>query len=227
MTRTAPSRRSSAPARVALGHVLLFASLAIAVAGCAGPSAGSGGGSGRRGTPMRLGDALSAAIERHGSGLPYSVEQGTLSGRASIAVGVFSGSTPLGVVYAAETGAFLDERAEPPVDDEEAASLADLRQRLASGEVTLRSTLRMLESRYVMAEVTSVALLVRSDRLLVRVVTGAGAGAVEHLHDAATGERAALPDAGLDAGPIDAGPPDAGPVDGGPDGGPRDAGRRR
>ena len=159
--------------------------------------------------------------------MPYSVELVTIAGRSNLSVGAFDGATPSLFVFATDNGAFVDERPAPPIDDDEAASLAALRERLAASSTTLRTALRMVESRYVMADVSGVALLVRDSRLLVRVLTGAADASVEHYHEAASGDATELMDAGTDAGRHDAGPPDAGLLDAGRDAGARDAGRRR
>lgn len=196
------------------------------VCGCAGGSSSSSSSSSSRrsssssGT-FRYADAITAALERHPDGRPFAVETTTMASHAVVAVSLFDGDTVRGVYYDARDGRYVEDRAEPPVDDDEAASLTALRTRLESTSTTLRSTLRMVEGRYVVSEVTGVSLLMRLDRFLARVVTGTGGSAVEHYHDAVSGNASSLPDAGVDAGAADAGP------DAGRDAGPIDAGRRR
>lgn len=221
--------RASRDGRFTVLPALLSAFLVLAAAspGCAGAPSGSGGGTRRGGASLGLADALTAALDRHRGALPYSVSRVTYAGRAAVGVGLLTDGDPLGVFYWAEGGAFADERREPAMDEEEAEALAALRERLASGGTTLRTSLRTVESRYVMADVRGVSLLVRGGRLFLRVATGSESAEVEHFHDATSGEVASLPDAGVDAGPVDAGPPDGGRLDAGPDAGPRDAGRRR
>lgn len=199
--------------------------LALVAPACAGGSSSSpsrSSGSRSTGAAISLSTGLSSAIERHATGHPFSVELTDMGGHRVVGVGLFDGTTARGVYFNATSGAYVEDRAEPAMDAEEEASLTALRERLATSSTTLRSTLRMVESRYVMGDVTSVALLVRGSSFLVRVVTGTGSSEVEHYHDAVSGERSSLPDAGVDAGP-----PDAGPIDAGRDAGPRDAGRRR
>lgn len=192
----------------ALHRTLVLASL-IAVGagpGCAGASATAA----RRTSRLSLGEALADLLERRPGAVPFEVELEEHEGRAAVEVEFFDGTSPVEMFFAADTGTYLADGPEAPDSEGEAALLPTLRERIASSGASLRAALRMVESRYVMADVGAIELVLRGESLLVRVQTGSGGSAVDHFHDPVSGDAVTLPPPEPDAGTVDAGGLDAG-----------------
>lgn len=185
--------------------------LPCGVPGCAGASATSA----RRASRLSLAEALADVLERRPVAVPFEVELEEHEGRAAVEVELFDGTSPVEMFFAADTGAYLAEGPEAPDSEGEAALLPTLRERIASSGTSLRAALRMAESRYVMADVVAIELVLRAERLLVRVQTSSGSSAVDHFHDPETGATVTLPPPEPDAGAADAGAVDTGAVDAG------------